>query len=94
MKKIIEIVEEVTSTPFASMRDRKPLTNVFARYTAMLMMREEGVCNIKIATLFGYQRSNITHTFNTIANLLETNKTFKTMYLACIARLAQLEDAA
>jgi hypothetical protein len=94
MKKVIEIVEEVTGTNFAGMRDRKPVTHVFARYAAMLIMREEGICNIKIAALFGYQRSNITHAFNTINSLLETNKVFKTIYLACIARLAELEDAA
>jgi hypothetical protein len=60
----------------------------------MLLLREEAYSNVQIAILFGYQRSNITHAFAAINNLLETNKTFKKTYLACIAYLAELEDAA
>jgi hypothetical protein len=47
MEKIINTVTQATGINFGQMKDRKPLANVFARYAAMLLLREENYSNVQ-----------------------------------------------
>ena len=96
---ILFLVQCETEVPFSKMKQenqkRCRTTNIlFARYVAITMMIEEQISAIEIAKVFEVDRASIYYTKKTVNDLLTNNRPFKTMYLACIKRMADMEDAA
>ena len=96
---ILFLVQCETQVPWSEMKpeNNKRCRNthiLFARYVAITMMIEEDISAIEIAKVFEVDRASIYYTKKTVNDLLKNNRPFKTMYLACIKRMAEMEDAA
>jgi hypothetical protein len=89
---ILFLVQCETQVAFSTMVEGKSTEVLFARYVAIIMMHEEGIPHAEIARIFKMHRTNIYYAIKTIDNLLGYNRPFKNMYLACIKRLAEMEE--
>jgi len=94
MEDIVALVTEETGVTLEQMKLGKPTTALFAKYVAQVIMHEEEIPLEDITAFFGLHRTALYHALLTISDLLKTNKHFKSMYLACIKRLADKEEAA
>jgi len=93
-EQILKVVKDETGVDLTD-RDNvrsKHTPNLFARYAAIVLMHEEGHKPEDIASLFELHRTAIYYALISINSLLETNKQFKKMYLACIKRIAENES--
>lgn len=88
-----EIIDLVIAETGLTMGEMKGCREdcVFSRYLIIVLMHEEGFSKIAIAKVFNVDRTGIYGNLTTIDNLLTFNKKFKSMYLACIARIAATE---
>jgi hypothetical protein len=93
-EEIINIVSKVTGISYEGMKLSRPVSVLFAKYAAIIMMHEEGYSAIEIGEALKTHRTNIHSAIRVINDLLETNRTFKNTYLACIAKVSEMEDAA
>lgn len=93
-EQIVSLVSEVTGVTMDNMQKNTPTKALFARYVSISMLNEAGYQPADIAPLFGIHRTNVYSALKTIDDLLRLNKPFKTMYLDCIGRRSELEDAA
>lgn len=91
---ILFLVQCETQISYSSMLGSKETPVLFSRYVAIVMMYEEGISHVDIAKVFEMDRTNVYYSLKSISSLLETNKQFKNMYLSCIRRMAEMEDAA
>jgi len=92
---VIKIVEDVTGISLDDMKKRKPVTNLFARYSAMLLMVSECAANdAVISQYFAIGPGNVRNALMTADSLLQTNKTFKKIFMSCMGKLTEMEDAA
>ncbi|MDO3641947.1 hypothetical protein [Mucilaginibacter sp. L3T2-6] len=89
---ILTTVEQETAIDRLEMLNRAPYNCLFARYVAIAMMNEEGIENKVIAKWFCMHPTNVPYALKTISGLLETNKQFKKMYIACGERRVQMEE--
>lgn len=67
---------------------------VYARDIAVCMLHEEGLKPKEIAPVIGMDRCHIYSVLHRVQCRLADNLLFKITYLACIARMAELEGAA
>lgn len=93
-EQIVNLVSEVTGVAAAEMGKNSPTKALFARYVSIIMLHEADYLPADIAPIFGIHRTNVYSALKTIDDLLSTNKPFKTMYLNCVGRRSELEDAA
>jgi hypothetical protein len=91
---IITLVQTLTGIELAGMKRSKPETALFARYVAIVIMIEEGYSKPEVAACFEVDRTSVYYALKSVDDLLVYNKKFKKMYLACIKRIAEMEEAA
>jgi hypothetical protein len=89
---ILFAVQCETQMPLSGIVSGKSTEVLFARYVAIMLMHEEGIGHVEIAGIFGMHRTNIYYAMKTIDGLLQCNRPFKNMYLACIKRMAEMEE--
>jgi hypothetical protein len=91
-EEVVDIVKTVTGIDVTTAGNTDP--EAFARYIAIVMMDEEGYSKIQISAAIGIGRPHVYTILDRTKDLLRFNRTFKNTYLACIARMAELEDNA
>jgi len=89
---IIQLVMAETGIDVTAIHLRGSDQETFARYVAMIMMREEGIPVAEIAQALNMMRITPYASLKTINKYLGNNKPFKTLYLACIKRMADMEE--
>lgn len=90
---VITLVAEALSIPVHRWRKGKgneAVTN--ARYIAFGIMLEEGIAPIEAIGAIGLSRTMIGRVTEEFNGRLKVRKDFKTAYLACIARIAEMEE--
>lgn len=93
-EQIVNLVSEVTGVAMEDMRKNTPTKALFARYVSIMLLHEAEYHPVDIALVLGIHRTNVYASLKTIDDLLRLNKPFKTMYLECVGRRSELEDAA
>lgn len=91
---IVAIVESETGQSLVKTSQKASTPQQFARYVAIMLMTEEEFTPAQIEDMGFIDRTGVYYALKTAQSLIETNKPFKKMYLACVKRLADLEEAA
>lgn len=94
IEQIVNLVSEVTGVTAEEMKKNSPTKALFARYVSIMMLHEAEYQPGDIAPVFSIHRTSVYPAIKTIGSLLENNKPFKTMYLNCVGRRSEMEDAA
>ena len=89
---IIDVVTAVTGITHDQMKTDGRFEYLDAKYLATVIMHEEGYAVKAIANCFNQNRSTPHGALKAADKLLATDQKFKTNYLACIARIADMED--
>jgi len=90
---IIAIVEKQTGFTLSQMKATRKDEVLKPRYLLTLLLHEEGWSADRIAELFTRNRTGTGKALKNADKLLGNDKYFKKNYLACVAKITELEDA-
>ncbi|SDG31767.1 dnaA protein helix-turn-helix [Pedobacter terrae] len=90
---VIAIVEKQTGFTVAQMKATRKDEVIKPRYLLTLLLHEEGWSAGRIAELFTRNRTGTGQALKNADRLLGNDKSFKENYLACVAKITEIEDA-
>ena len=97
---VLKLVKDATGVDVAELKGKGLGLQTHARYCAIVIMHEEGIKCHQIADFLGVHRVLPFRALERIKVLLEDKSNcsrsneFKWLYLKCIAKIAEMEDAA